>query len=39
LRGLGARGDVRLDILSGGITVEDKRRNQFSASASIFVVF
>src|SRR5262245_3632495 len=28
LRGLGARGDVRLNILSGGITVEDKARNQ-----------
>ena len=39
LRGLGARGDVRLTILSGGITVEDKRRNHLSASASVFVVF
>ncbi len=38
-RGLGARGDVRLNILSGGVTVEDKRRNHFSASASVFVVF
>jgi hypothetical protein len=39
LRGLGARGDVRLNILSGGITVEDKRRQHLSASASLFVVF
>jgi len=39
LRGLGARGDVRLTILSGGITVEDKRRQHLSASASLFVVF
>ena len=39
LRGLGARGDVRLDILSDGITVEDKRRNHVSASASVFVIF
>jgi hypothetical protein len=39
LRGLGARGDVRLTILSGGVTVDDKTRNHFSASASVFVVF
>jgi len=38
-RGLGARGDVRLNILSGGVTVEDKRRNHFSGSGSVFVVF
>ena len=38
-RGLGARGDVRLNILSDGVTVEDKRRNHFSGSASVFVVF
>jgi hypothetical protein len=38
-RGLGIRGDVRLNVLSDGITVEDKRRNHFSASASVFVVF
>jgi len=38
-RGLGARGDVRLNILSGGVTVEDKRRNHFSASGGLFVVF
>ncbi len=39
VRGLGARGDVRLNFLSGGITVVDKTRNHFSASASVFVVF
>jgi hypothetical protein len=39
LRGFGARGDVRLNILSGGITVEDTSRNHVSASASLFVVF
>jgi hypothetical protein len=39
VRGLGARGDVRLNILSGGITIDDKARKQLSASASFFVVF
>ena len=39
LRGLGVRGDVRLDILSDGITIEDKTRKHFSAGASLFVVF
>jgi hypothetical protein len=39
VRGLGVRGDVRLNFLSGGITVEDKTRQHLSASASIFVVF
>ena len=39
LRGLGARGDVRVNVLSGGITVEDKARRHGSASASLFVVF
>jgi len=39
LRGLGVRGDVRLNILSGGITVEDKTRKHLSASGSLFVVF
>jgi hypothetical protein len=39
VRGVGARGDARFDVLSGGITVEDKSRNHISASASIFVVF
>jgi len=39
VRGLGARGDVRLNVLTGGITVEDKARRHPSASASLFVVF
>jgi hypothetical protein len=39
LRGLGVRGDVRWNILSGGITVEDKTRNHISVSGSVFVVF
>jgi hypothetical protein len=39
VRGLGVRGDVRFNILSGGITIEDKARQQLSASASFFVVF
>jgi hypothetical protein len=39
LRGLGVRGDVRLDILSDGITIEEKTRKHLSASGSLFVVF
>ena len=39
LRALGARIDVRLNILSGGITVENNARNHLSASASLFVSF
>lgn len=39
VRGLGARGDVRLNVLSGGITVDDTARRHLSASGSIFVVF
>lgn len=39
VRGLGVRGDVRLNILTDGITVEDKARRHLSASASLFVVF
>jgi hypothetical protein len=39
LRGLGVRGDVRLDVLSDGITIEDKTRKHVSASGSLFVVF
>lgn len=38
-RALGARGDVRLNVLTGGITVDDTARRQVSASASLFVVF
>jgi hypothetical protein len=39
IRGLGARGDVRLNLLSGGITVEDTTRRHVAATASLFVVF
>lgn len=39
VRGLGVRGDVRLDILSDGITTENKTRKHGSASGSVFVVF
>ena len=39
LRGLGARGDVRLNVLSGGITIDDDARRHVSASGSLFVVF
>lgn len=39
LRGLGARGDVRLNVLKGGVTIEDKPRRHLAASAGLFVVF
>jgi hypothetical protein len=39
VRGLGVRGDVRLDILSDGITIEDETRRHVSARGSLFVVF
>lgn len=39
VRGLGVRADVRLNILSGGVSVDDTSRNHLSASASFFVVF
>jgi hypothetical protein len=39
MRGLGVRGDLRLNVLTSGITVEDKARRHPSASASLFVVF
>lgn len=39
VRGVGVRGDVRLNVLSGGITIEDKSRNHLLASAGLFVVF
>lgn len=39
LRALGARVDVRLNILSGGITVEDSARNHLSTSGSLFISF
>jgi len=39
VRGFGVRGDVRLDILSDGITIEDKTRKHMSARGGLFVVF
>jgi len=39
LRGLGARGDVRLNVLSGGVRVDDGARRHVSVSGSVFVVF
>jgi hypothetical protein len=39
VRGLGARGDVRLNVLSGGITIDDKTRRHLAASGSVFVIF
>jgi hypothetical protein len=39
LRGLGARADVRLNVLSGGITVDDDARRHLSAGGSVFVIF
>jgi hypothetical protein len=39
LRAVGSRGDVRLDVLSGGIAVEGTSRRHISVSASVFVVF
>ena len=38
-RALGARGDVRLNMLSGGITIDDRTRRHVAASGSVFVVF
>lgn len=39
VRGLGARGDVRVNFLSGGITIDDERRQQTSVSGGVFFVF
>lgn len=36
---LGARADVRLNMLSGGIKIDDRTRRHVSASGSLFVVF
>jgi hypothetical protein len=38
-RALGVRGDVRLNLLSGGVTIEDKVRRHVLVSGSFFVVF
>jgi hypothetical protein len=39
LRALGARVDVRLNVLSDGITIEDTSRTHLSTSVSLFVSF
>jgi hypothetical protein len=39
VRGFGARGDFRVNVLTGGITVEDTARRHFAVSGSLFVVF
>lgn len=39
VRTVGARGDVRLNMLSGGIEVEDRTRRHVSASGSVYFVF
>jgi hypothetical protein len=36
---LGARADARLNILSGGITIDDRTRRHLAVSGSLFVVF
>jgi hypothetical protein len=38
-RGLGARGDVRVNLLFDGVTVEDNVRRHVAVSGGIFVVF
>ncbi len=35
----GLRGDVRLNVLTGGIEIEDRRRRQPSVSGSFFLLF
>ena len=39
IRGFGVRADVRLDLLSGGIHIEDSVRRHVSASGGLFVIF
>jgi hypothetical protein len=39
IRGLGARADVRLNFLSGGIHIDDSVRRHVSVSGSLFVTF
>jgi len=39
MRGIGARADVRLDLLSSGIHIDDNVRRHVSASGSLFVMF
>ncbi|HEY7189231.1 MAG TPA: hypothetical protein VH436_21885 [Vicinamibacterales bacterium] len=39
VRGVGARADVRLNVLSGGIHIDDSARRHVSVTGSLFVVF
>jgi hypothetical protein len=39
LRGVGARADARLDVLTGGITIDDKTRSHVAISGSLFITF
>ena len=39
IRGVGARADVRLNLLSGGIHIDDNVRRHVSMSGSLFVIF
>ena len=39
VRGIGARADVRLNLLSGGIHIDDSARRHISVSGSLFVIF
>jgi hypothetical protein len=39
VRGFGVRADVRLDLLSGGIHIDDNVRRHVSASGGLFVIF
>jgi hypothetical protein len=39
IRGLGARADARLNLLSGGIHIDDNVRRHVSVSGSLFVIF
>ncbi len=38
-RSVGVRGDARLNVLSGGITIDDRRRRRLAVSGSLYVVF
>jgi hypothetical protein len=39
VRAVGVRGDARLNVLSGGIQVDDRVRRHVAVSAGVFVVF
>ena len=38
-RALGVRGDARLNVLSGGITIDDRTRRHVAVSVSLYIVF